>query len=75
MTDYDIHVRTRYTGPDNYNGSRITVYYNNRQTTVPFDYAARNAHVSAVCEALGVSEDSVSFVRNNTVGNTYTVTV
>lgn len=75
MADYDIRVRTRYNGPTNYNGSSITVYYNGRQSTLPFDYAARNAHVSAVCEALGVPEDSVRFVRNNTVGNTYTVTV
>lgn len=41
-------IRTSYAGPTNTRGSRIIVSCEGRRRVVPFDYAAFNAHDSAV---------------------------
>lgn len=60
MTGYKV----KYHGPTDHNGSRYTV--TNLQTgerkTVPYDYRAYNAAMSAIVKAFGVSPGSLSYV-------------
>jgi len=53
-------IRTSYAGPTNTRGSRIIVSSEGRKRIVPFDYAAFNAHDSAVATAFGVDAVDVS---------------
>ena len=47
-----IGVWTRYYGPTNHRGARIKVTWGGESVTVPYDYAANNAHESAVRYAI-----------------------
>jgi hypothetical protein len=53
-------IRTSYAGPTNTRGSRIIVSCEGRKRVVPFNYAAFNAHDSAVATAFGVDAVDVS---------------
>ena len=73
-------VTTRYYGPTNYRGSRIRVTWGNDRVTVPYDYAARSAHESAVREAMtrwGRTVEAVDHVApsESDRGSVYRVTI
>lgn len=45
-----VRVRTTYTGPTDYSGSKITARANGRTLSRPYDYASRNPHKDAARE-------------------------
>ena len=47
---------TKYLGPTNYRGSRISVTHGDRRRYIAYDHAAHNAHDSAVEEFLSEEE-------------------
>lgn len=57
-------VSTRYYGPTDYRGSRIRVTYRGKHKFIPYDYAASDAHVSAIHEAMPYLVDGVSMVES-----------
>jgi len=78
VTNY--RVVTRYYGPTDYAVSYITVRRGGRVRKIPYDYAASNAHQSAVREAFdrwGMRIDGIEFVDSarGGHGNVYKVTV
>lgn len=55
--------KTKYLGPDKTHGSRIQVRAMGRQITLPYDYSARDPHLTAVrelCERMGVYTSSIT---------------
>jgi len=62
-------IRTSYAGPTNTRGSRIIVSSEGRKRVVPLDYAAFNAHDSAVATAFGVDAVDVSAWPHSTESN------
>ena len=57
-------VSTRYYGPTDHRGSRIRVTYRGKHRFIPYDYAASDAHVSAIHEAMPYLVDGVSMVES-----------
>jgi len=43
-----IAIQTKYLGPTNTQGARIKAWRHNEKIVVPYDYAAQDAHLSAV---------------------------
>jgi len=55
---------TRYYGVTNHRGSRIKVTINGESKFIGYDYAASNAHTSAIVEAAGLlGYDDAKVVR------------
>ena len=57
-------VSTRYYGPTDHRGDRIRVTYRGKHKFIPKDYEARDAHESAVYEAMPYLVDGVSMVES-----------
>jgi hypothetical protein len=71
-----VKIKTRYTGPRGFAGSKITAQFvdgehNGRQMTVPYDHGARDPHlvaVEALIEKFGADTDGMEFFTEDAQG-------
>ena len=67
-----VQITTRYHGPTDTRGSRITANALGRRATVPYDYAAKDPHAiaaQALADKLGLSVPVYAGTHN--AGNVY----
>ena len=72
----NLNIRTRYSGPTDTRGSRVTAYGNGRQLTIPYPYESNDAHLcvaAALLAAMGVTKFEVLSRRELTRGYVFKV--
>lgn len=72
----NLDIRTRYSGPTDTRGSRVTAYGNGRQLTIPYPYDSNDAHLyaaSALLAAMGVTKFEVVSRREISRGYAFMV--
>ena len=72
----NLNIRTRYSGPTDTRGSRMTAYGNGRQLTIPYPYESNDPHLcvaAALLAAMGVTEFEVLSRRELTRGYVFEV--
>ena len=58
----NLDIRTRYSGPTDTSGSRVTAYINGRQLSLPYQYESNDPHLcvaAALLAAMGVTKFEV----------------